>query len=299
MSKALKQQRAYLYALTAVIFWSTIATAFKIGLQHLDVFQLLFIASLISTLFFSIVLIVNGTIKQVLTQTGLKSVWSSALLGFLNPFLYYVVLIHAYNMITAQEAMTLNYIWPMVLVLLSIPLLKQRIKPASFVAMFISFAGIFIIATKGDITGFRFSNLTGDLLAAGSSIAWALYWILNLKDHRTPSSKLFLNFLFGSIYATMALFIWSDFSGFSTIGLLSGIYLGLFEMGLTFLLWLSALRYSTKTHLVSQLVYIAPFIGLIWIWLILHEHIWWSTLIGLVLLITGIVAQQRIERTKK
>jgi len=43
-----KQKHAYVLAFTAVLFWSTVASAFKISLQRLDFLQLLFYASAVS-----------------------------------------------------------------------------------------------------------------------------------------------------------------------------------------------------------------------------------------------------------
>jgi len=52
----------------------------------------------------------------------------SALLGLINPFIYYLILLKAYQLLPAQVAQPLNMIWPIILVFLSIPLLGQKIK---------------------------------------------------------------------------------------------------------------------------------------------------------------------------
>lgn len=289
------QQNAYLYALSAVLLWSTIAVAFKVGLSYLDPWQMVFAASLSSFVFFLFFNLLRGGLTGIVQSFHLRDIAYSALLGLLNPFLYYIILIHAYSMITAQEAMTLNYIWPLMLALLSVPLLRQKLGAQALLAMLISFAGIILIATRGDFRNLVVSDLRGDLLAAGSSLIWALYWILNLKDHRTTSKKMLWNFLFGTVYAFIGMTI---FSGWTTIplkGWLAGTYLGLFEMGITFLLWLTALQLSGKTYLVSQFIFIAPFLSLLWIRIVLKEPVLPFTVAGLILIIAGIVLQQRAE----
>jgi drug/metabolite transporter (DMT)-like permease len=80
--------------------------------------------------------------------------------------------------------MTLNYTWPLMLALLSSPLLGQRITVGQVAAMAVSFTGVVTIATGGDFTALRFSNLPGVSLALGSSVVWALFWIVNLRDPR-------------------------------------------------------------------------------------------------------------------
>ena len=118
------QNRAYIFAIIAILFWSTIASAFKITLLELDYFQLLFIASIFSCVVLFIIIAFQGKIHLIL-KSKKQDYYNSAFLGFLNPFLYYLVLLKAYTLLKAQEAGTLNYIWPITLVLLSIPLLAS------------------------------------------------------------------------------------------------------------------------------------------------------------------------------
>ncbi len=59
-------------------------------------------------------------------------------------------------------------------------------------------------------------------------------------------------------------------------------------MGVTFVLWLRALNISKSTALIGNLVFLSPFLSLIFINLILHEQIMPSTIVGLVLIILGI-----------
>ena len=152
-----KQKRAYFRAFVAVLFWSTSASAFKITLRYLDVFSLLFYASLTSTAAFFVYLSFSKKLS-LLKSLSKKDYLYSALLGFLNPFLYYAVLLKAYSILPAQEAQPLNFVWPITLVLLSIPLLHQKIKSKDILATFISFAGVIVISTRGDILGFKFTR---------------------------------------------------------------------------------------------------------------------------------------------
>jgi len=75
-------------------------------------------------------------------------------------------------------------------------------------------------------------------------------------------------------------------------GLLGAAYVGLCEMGITFLVWLKALRLSKTTAHVANLIYLVPFFALVLISLIVGEKILFSTVIGLVFIIGGIVLQR-------
>jgi drug/metabolite transporter (DMT)-like permease len=81
-------------------------------------------------------------------------------------------------------------------------------------------------------------------------------------------------------------------------GLLGAAYVGLFEMGITFVLWLSALKLSENTAKVGNLIFLSPFLSLVFIRLFVGEEILMSTLVGLVLIITGLIVQQ-IKRAKR
>ena len=288
------QRKAYIYAFSAIACWSTIGSAFKISLRYLDPLGLLLFSSIVAVITLFVILLVQGKLSLLgkLTSTDILM---SALMGLLNPYLYYVVLLRAYDILPAQEAGTLNYIWPLVLVLLSIPMLKQKISVLSIVAILISFAGIMVISTHGRLLSFHFSNPAGVLLATGSAFLWAVYWIINLKDKRETVSKLFLNFFFGLLYVFITIALTKHFWIPPWKGLAGAVYIGLFEMGITFLLWLNALKLSSTTAKVSNLIYLSPFISLIIIHFAVGEAILLSTVAGLALIVTGILWQQYLK----
>jgi len=285
------QSRAYLYALSAILFWSTMGTAFKLTLYELSPEVLLLFSSATAFLFLGAFVLLTGRTAH-LRRLKTRDFASSALMGLFNPFLYYLVLFEAYSMIQAQEAVALNYIWPVMLVLFSILFLKQSISLLSILAILVSFSGTFIIATQGRPQDFHFTNPLGSLLAVGSSIFWASFFILNMKDQREAYTKMLLNFGFGFLF----ILCWNLVSGKlrvpSVDGLLGAIYIGIFEMGLTFVLWLKALKLSSNTARVSNLVYLSPFISLMLVSLIVGETILPSTIAGLSIIVGGILVQQ-------
>jgi len=298
----MKQQRqAYTYALLAVLCWSTIGSAFKISLRYLDFLTLLLFASFVAVVVLFIILLLQGKL-HLMKKIKKEDLLSSTFLGLLNPFLYYIVLLKAYELLPAQEAGTLNYIWPLVLVLLSIPMLRQKITGWSILAILVSFFGIILISTHGQLLTLRFSNPVGVILALGSAIFWALYWIFNMKDSREEVSKLFLNFCFGFFYIFLTVAIlrflglnWSRYPLLPWQGIAGSVYLGIFEMGVTFILWMMALKLSSTTAKVSNLIYLSPFGSLILIHFFVGEVILLSTVIGLVFIVGGIILQQSIK----
>ncbi|OQX76962.1 MAG: EamA family transporter [Bacteroidetes bacterium 4484_276] len=291
-------RKSYIFTLLAVLFWSTIASAFKITLRYIDFRELLLFASATSVIILLVALAGQKKI-HLLKQLKAGDYLRSAILGFINPFLYYLVLLKAYELLLAQEAGALNYIWPVVLVLLSIPLLRQKIGWISIAAVIVSFFGTMVIGTQGDIFGLSFSNPLGVGLALGSAILWALYWIYNIKDKKDEIVKLFLNFAFGTLYIFLSLIITGQITTPNTYGLLGSVYVGIFELGLTYILWMKGLQLATTTAKVSNLVFISPFISLFFIRFLVGEPILLSTIAGLTLIVGGILLQQYAGKFEK
>jgi drug/metabolite transporter (DMT)-like permease len=288
-----KTRQSYIYAGLAIIFWSTVPTAFKICLKEIAILPLLSIASFSST-FVILILIISGKKFELIRKSTGKELLSSALLGFINPFIYYLILLKAYSLLPAQIAQPLNMIWPIILVFLSVLILHQKIERKNFLALIVSFAGVFIISSQGKLFEYQYTDLAGIVLATGSSLFFALYFILNMKDRREEAVKLFLNFLFGTIYFIIAAICSDSYKiDFRITGILASVYIGFFEMGITFFFWLKALQMASTTARVSNLVYIAPFISLLFVHFFLHEPVYYTTPAGLLLITTGILIQTR------
>lgn len=285
------QNKAYFFALLTVALWSTMSSAFKLTLGFMSFDNLLFWSVLFACISVGILLILSGRYK-LLKQLTRQQLIRSAIYGLLNPFAYYLVLFRAYELLQAQEAGVLNYTWPVVLVILSVIFLKQKISRLSILAILISFMGLLVISTKGDILHMNFQNPYGAFLAVGSSIIWASYWIINLNDKREEISKIFINLFFGFLYISVYKLAFSPIEIPPLKGLLGAIYIGVFEMGITFVLWLMALKLSTTTAKVSNLIFLSPFIALFFISIFVGEKIHPTTIFGLILIISGIFLQQ-------
>lgn len=285
------QQKAYVYAGIAIFFWSTVASAFKIGLQEIDFIQFLFFATWTSFLILLLINISTGNLKRV-RKPGVKNLGFAALMGALNPFVYYLVLFKAYEILPAQVAQPLNMVWPIVLVFLSVLMLGQRIRAISFLALFICFAGVYLISSQGDPWSFRFREPLGVALALGSSLMWSLYWIINVKKGGDKTFQLVLNFFFAAIYITLLMIVLHRFHNLSTLGIGLAAYAGAFEMGITFLLWIKAMKLTVSIDRISNLVYIAPFLSLIFIHFLVGETIFVTSFTGLSFIVLGILLEK-------
>lgn len=284
-------RRSLALALPVVLMWSTVASAFKLTLSLISPLQMLWLAVLTSTLILGSAALWQGKLR--LAGRYLRDAPGYfLLLALLNPTLYYLILFAAYDQLPAQQAQALNYTWAVMLSLLAVPFLGQRFTLNTLISVMLAYSGVLVIATRGNLLALEFTQPVGVLLGLGSSVFFASYWILNTRQPRDAVASLLLCFGL-SLPMLSLLMLWQE--GFTSVPLAAiagGIYIGTFEMGLAFLLWMQALRSTDNTAQLSNLVYLSPPLSLILLSLLVGEPVMLSTLIGLVLIIGGVLFQQ-------
>tara|TARA_R100000306_G_scaffold62326_2_gene68649 strand:- start:7670 stop:8518 length:849 start_codon:yes stop_codon:yes gene_type:complete len=276
------------------MLWSTVATAFKLSLGELSPLQLMLVACATSVLVLACILTLQRRWQAVIALSP-RQYLISVLMGLLNPVLYYLVLFEAFDRLPAQEAQPLNYTWALTLTYLSVPLLGQKLSRSDLLAGLVCYSGVVVIATRGDLLGLEFSDSIGVGMALASTVIWAMYWIINTRDTRDPLAGLFLNFLFGLPLILLLCLATAGLPKDIGTGVLAAVYIGVFEMGIAFVLWSRAMRLAENTSQVSNLIFISPFLSLVFIHFILGETIRPSTYIGLVLIIIGLWWQQHAQ----
>ncbi|MGO1298434.1 MAG: DMT family transporter [Vibrio sp.] len=286
------ERRALILGMSAVLLWSTVATAFKITLQQLSPLQMVTVASAVSSVALLIICGATGRIKQVSRQFLAAPLYYLCM-GLINPLAYYLILFKAYSILPASQAQAINYSWAITLTVMAALFLGQRITKRDWIAAFMSYIGVVIIATQGQLLNLHVTSATGVGLALLSTLLWAGYWILNTKNTADPIVNVLLGFLIAvPLCVILCLYNGTTWQAITWQGWAAVTYVGLFEMGITFVLWLSALKKTQNTAKISNLIFISPFISLILLATIIGEKIHISTLFGLVMIVGGLVFQQ-------
>ena len=280
-------------AAVVVLCWSTVATGFKLGLQHLSVPQLLFASTLVSFIFLSIVACFTGIKKLTWKTIGI-----GAFLGIINPFSYYLVLFAAYDRLPAQIAQPLNYTHAIVTAILAIPILKQRPTPRIWLGLIVGYLGVAVLVTQGSFTEFSFDRI-GVALALGSALIWGAYWILTVRYSEDAVTLLLIAFATATPCAAIFCLLFDSLPAFNLINLGFGIWLGVAEMGLAFLLWQRALKTATQVSMITPIAYFSPALSLFFIHYVLGEKVPLVTIFGLATLMLGILIMyfRKNERT--
>ncbi len=290
------QKRAIQFALASVFLWSTVATAFKLALNTASLPQLVVVSSLSSLLMLLVIYCFSKQKNNLLTLFK-KSPKLYLVLGNINPVLYYYVLFAAYERLPAQIAQSINYTWGIMLALLSIPILGQRFSKGDAVGLTLCYLGVLIAITQFNFSNLPDFNVTGLGLAFLSTLIWSSYWLLNKKTDAPALESVLICFLCG----TPALLIIAINNGssfhFTATNVVASIYIGLFEMSVAFVFWLKAMSYAVRTAQISSLIYVSPFLSLLFINLILDEPIYLSTLAALIIIVIGLFLQKTMNRT--
>jgi drug/metabolite transporter (DMT)-like permease len=282
-----------IYTLLTVICWATAATAIKITLSCLNPLVGVFFATLFSLI--TLAVIAGFQKKWKMTIELLKNDFGRYfLLGLLNPFFYYIVLFYAYNLSWAQEAMSLNYTWSIFLTIFSVWILHQKLKQKEIIAICLSFIGVLILTSQGKLSISAITHPIGILLALGSALIWATYWILNMKWGKEALCSLLIQFGLGAALLFVLCLVTGAFqSPIPAKGLLGPLYVGLFEMSIPFYFWFLALQSAKKTVQPANLIFLSPLLSFILIALILKEKILLSSIVGFVFILTGIIWQTK------
>ncbi len=285
---AADERAALGYALAAVAAWSTVATAFKLGLQVLAPLQLLLIGTLISALLFAGM----ATWLRCWNPSPLTIVQGAAF-GLVNPFLYYLVLFEAYDRLPAQIAQPLNYTWAITLAVLAVPILGQRLGGRTFSGILVGYLGVLILLSQGRFDAWPSLDWLGVALALGSTVLWAGYWLGNARVQLPPVTLMAWSFILATPLVAVACYLGPGWPALDARSLGFGAWVGLIEMGFTFLLWQRALRLTGNAGRIGQLIFLSPFLSLVLIGTVLGETIHATSVAGLGVIVVGLWLSRR------
>ena len=122
-----------------------------------------------------------------------------------------------------------------------------------------------------------------------------MYWIFNKKSEVDGVVGLFSNFLIRVILIAIYIGLIGGISLPNLQASLGAVYIGFFEMGITFIFWLKAVNLTQSISKISNLIFLSPFLSLIFIYFIVAEEILLSTIIALFFIIGGLLIQQKCE----
>ena len=282
-------KKNYLYAILTVLIWSTMAAVVKLLLSDIPNMEALAISSAFAFLFLLIINIKNGAIQKMRSYSG-KDYAIMAGLGFIGLFLYSALYYYGLAELTSQEACILNYLWPIMIVIFSAVILKEKITVIKGAAIICSFVGIIILSTgSGSLpTG---NTMLGMISCIVAAVCYGLFSVLNKKaNYDQGIAMMVIWFVTAVCSAILGLTteIWQPMVGTQWLGM---IWLGVIVDAVAYLLWALALNGVENTAKIANLAYLTPFLSLIVSALVLGEQIKMRAVIALVFIVGGILVQ--------
>lgn len=286
--------KSYLFVALTILLWCSSAAVGKILLGGLGVIQLMFLTSFAATVFLFFLVLWQGKLT-ILRSYGIndyKKIFFTGIFGF---FLYIFCFYSALKLLSAQQAYIINYLWPIMVVLAAVFILKEKIKWQGFLAILISFAGVLVSASQGNLSNLSGGNLWGGLLALAGAVFYGIFSALDKKFGYDKNINSFLYYFFNLIIVSVLLFSFSSLPKINLNQLLGVIWAGPFVGGLASIFWLSALKYG-ETAKVSNLILLTPFVSLVYIRILLGEAISIYSIVGLLILVAGVLWQSSLKK---
>ncbi|HHW31959.1 MAG TPA: DMT family transporter [Clostridiaceae bacterium] len=284
----------FLMALLLVL-WGSFAAVSKLVLKNIDSFQSQFYMFAIALISMTLVLMFNGRIK-VLVSLTIKD-YCFLFLSSVFSFGYYFFYMMALKIIPAVEASMLNYLFPVMILIFSVPINGEKLDKKKVVSILLGFLGMIIILTNGNFQNVKMTNIKGDLLAISGAICWGIFSNLGKKNRidNFISNYIFvvMSFVFSWIcMRAFSSFVVPDFKSFGGL-----IWLSLSNIVFSYYIWFKALK-NASSSLIASLSFITPFITLVFIKFLLGEDITLIQFTGLIIILLGTAVQSIKLRTK-
>lgn len=282
-------KKSYFYALVSVFFWSTTTTVSKLLLHSISTMQVLAVSSVFATLFLLMVNVFKGNLKQ-LKSYQLRDYLVLAGVGFLGMFLYRMLLFFGVARMLASQAMIVNYLWPIMAVLASCVILREKLTVRKAIAVVMSFLGVVIVTTGGNAAGLSGSDLTGTVLVAVAAVFYGLFVAINKRLQYDS----FVSMMFYNAVAAICAILGTLFSGETLLLTLSQnlglVWVGVCNTAIGFVAWDLAMK-TGDTAKVANLAYITPFLSLVVAYFLLGDPITIWSVGGLTVIVAGILLQ--------
>ena len=290
-------RKNYTYALLTVFIWSTLAAIAKILLSDIPNLETLAVSSVFAFLFLLAINIKNGTIRE-LSKYSVKDYGIMAGLGFLGLFLYSALYYYGITELSSQEACIINYLWPIMLVVFSCIILKEKFTFIKGIAMLCSFVGIVILSTGGGsmMTGNASLGMISCIVAAA---CYGLFSVLNKKANYDQNIAMLVIWLVVAVCSAIVgpmIEVWKPIQGAQWLGM---IWLGVVIDAVAYLLWALALNGVENSAKIANLAYLTPFLSLLVSAVVLKEKIQMRAVVALIFIVGGILLQSFYERFQK
>jgi drug/metabolite transporter (DMT)-like permease len=282
--------RSDLLALGAIVLWASLATLATL------------LTNIPPLLLTGIGLVIGSLISIPLSGFKL-SAWKipirTLLVGVYGLFGYHLMLFIALQSAPAVEANLVNYLWPLLIIVLA-PLFTRSLKllPRHVIAASAGFTGAAIAITSNGQAGLSFDFEAGYLFALAAAIIWATYSLLTTKVPAFPTSAIGLFGLVAGSLAITSHFVLEEPAVISASDWWLLILLGLGPLGASFYFWDAALKIGDPRR-IGLLAFLTPLLSTAMLVLVSGRTLSWQLAVATALIVGGAVLGSKSVPSKQ
>jgi drug/metabolite transporter (DMT)-like permease len=282
--------KADFFTFGAVLLWATLASLATL-LSDIPPFLLTGIG-----------LLIGAAVSLPALRSGIKP-WKvparSLLIGVYGLFGYHFMLFLALQTAPAVEANLVNYLWPLLIVLLSPLFTKSLSLNFRYVLAALSgFAGAVIAITYNSSALGSSSIEVGYLFALAAAVIWATYSLATTKVPRFPTPAIGLFALVSGLLAIGAHFVFEPAASISASDWILLVMLGTGPLGGAFYLWDAALKIGDPRR-IGLLAFLTPLLSTVLLVLVSGNSLSWQLLVATALIVGGALLGPRTPSEAK
>jgi len=248
------QRRGNLFGITAILLWTTLGLL-TVLTGDIPPFELVFISLFVASIIGLIMLKVQGHSFRLLFKVPLLA-WAIGITGLFGyHFFYFFALKNA----PSVEANLLNYLWPLLIVLLSSLLPNERLRWFHVVGAIFGLVGAFLLVSKNGSLELDSQYTVGYIFAILAAFTWASYSVISKKMSHIPTYSVTGFCIATALLSLLCHLAFEQTIIPSTTQFIVAIFIGLGPVGGAFYVW----DYGMKNGDIKVLGSLAYFIPLL------------------------------------
>ncbi len=280
-----------LYALLAVAMFATLGTGFKMAVTRMSSYSVVVWIAIWATLTLFCLLVREKRVGSIVAEFRQRPLFFPVA-GIIGLGVQQFLCLKTYEYIPASQAVILHYTYPLMMLLLSWLLFREKSDWWALCCVFLGFVGVFVLVSAGGGVGdLRLS--IGVAVALGTAFSFALFCVLIKHASFSVTPGMFLLNLFGMLFLLCLLPLYPMQWSISGTDMLLMAYLGIFPTAVAFILWNRALR-MIPTGRSSNCALLVPILSLACITVVLKERIDLMQALGMAIVLVSVFLNVRL-----
>src|SRR5688572_11701959 len=225
---------------------------------------------------------------------GLNSLTAAAAILYAALVILFVM---ATKQTTAANAIFLQYSAPVYLLILEPLVYKEKFRSRDLITVLVCIGGMALFF----VGQLRPQDVSGNVMALTSGFFFALYFLLL----RHPQARLVnraSSVIYGNLLVVLMCAPWglAGFSQLDRLSLLSVMYLGVIQLGLSYVLFTEGMTRGVRSLDAGIICYIEPVLNPVWVFLVIGEQPSRWALLGGAIIVTAVIVHMLLDaRLKK